>query len=120
MDIHKYTVGFPGRALIGQPIEKIFNAGANVLLSPLILKPHPCRVSESLPPGPEPPKFFFATILTTSSVMSTGIKIGVFLYTYNVENTICREGVGNHAVVQGTREERGAEGGTVEDCITKT
>ena len=42
------------------------------------------RASESLPPGTELPTSFCASDSTASSVMSTGIKIGVFSYVSNV------------------------------------
>ena len=41
---------------------------------------HPCSASESVPPGPELPESLRATDSTASSVMSTGIKIGVSSY----------------------------------------
>ena len=52
------------------------------------LKNHPCKVSESIPTGTEPPKSFRATNLTASSVMSMGIKISVSSYVFNVEQEV--------------------------------
>ena len=40
--------------------------------------------SESIPTGPETPESFCAINLTESSVISTGIKIGILLYISNV------------------------------------
>ena len=55
---------------------------------PQIFKIHPYKTSWSIPPGPEFPKIFHATDLTTSFVMFMGIKIDVLSYTSSVEQGV--------------------------------
>ena len=56
----------------------------SILLSSPNFRNHPCSASDSVPPGPELTKSFCATDSTASSVVSTGIKIGVYPYVSNV------------------------------------
>ena len=60
----------------------------SLLLSTTNCISHPYRTSESVPSGPECPKTFHATNLTVSSVMLTGIKIGILSYIFNVSQEI--------------------------------
>ena len=64
---------------------KISTLVQNFLLSSLNFRIHPYRASGFVPPGPKPPNRFIATNWTTSSVMSTGIKIDILPYTSNLE-----------------------------------
>ena len=80
---HKCTIGCPGRYHIGYLVDKSFNISTKFLLSSPNFKIHPCRASESVPPGPELPKSFRAN--DSTSVMFTGIKIVFSSYASNVE-----------------------------------
>ena len=55
----------------------------SLVLSSQNFRSHPCSASDSMPPGPELPQIFSATGSTASSVILTGIKIGVSLYIFN-------------------------------------
>ena len=65
--------------------EKFSTLVRSILVYSLDFKSHPCRASESVPPGPELPKSFGINDSTTSSLIYTGIKIGVLSYTSNVD-----------------------------------
>ena len=53
---YECTIGCPGWAMIRYPVNEIFNTNTKFLLSSPYFKVHPCRASESVPPGHEPPK----------------------------------------------------------------
>ena len=98
---HKFTIGRPGWVPLASQSTKVLTLLRSLFLSSLNFKSHPCRASKSVPPGPELPKSFCATKLTTSSVISIGIKIGVYLYTSNLE-----QGGGGGVVQIPPRQER--------------
>ena len=60
-----------------------------LVLSSPSFRSHPCSAPESVLPETELPKHFCATDYTASSVMSTGIKIGVSSYV----SSIAQEGI---------------------------
>ena len=64
---HKCTMGFPGRGLIGQPVNKEFNTNMKFFLFPSNFKSHPCSASKYVRPGPKLPEIFRSTYSTTSS-----------------------------------------------------
>ena len=76
---HKYRIVRPGRAPIGYPFEKSFNTRTKSFGVLPGFKSHTCRASEFVSLDPKIPESFRATDLTTSSVFSIGIKLGVFL-----------------------------------------
>ena len=78
-------LSLPGPDPIGYPVGKLSNTSMKTFLSSTNFKRHPCRDYESIPPRTEIPHNFHVTNLTTSSVMSTGIKIGVLSYAFNIE-----------------------------------
>ena len=80
---HKCTIGHPGRSLVGYLVEKVSTLVRSLFLSSPDFKIHPCKASESVPPGPELPESFRATDLTAYFMISTGIKIGVSEYVSN-------------------------------------
>ena len=71
--------------LIVYPVNKNFNTNKKFLMSSTKFKSLLCRDSESVLTGPKLPKTFHAKNSTTSSVISTGINIGLSSYTSRVE-----------------------------------
>ena len=81
---HKYTIGRPGCVLIGYTINKSFNTSMKYFSVLPEFENQPLQSFQFRNSGPELPKSFHTNKLTTSSVISTGIKIGVFLYVSNI------------------------------------
>ena len=74
-----------GRFLLASQLTKISTLLRFIFLFSPNFKIHPFRASECVPLGPGLPESFHAKNSTTPSIISTGIKVGIFLYTSNVE-----------------------------------
>ena len=81
---HKCRICRPGRTPIVSQSTKVSTLVCSIVLSSPNFRSHPCSDSECVLPGPELPESFRATDFTDSSVMSTGMKIGVSSYVSNV------------------------------------
>ena len=75
----------PMLILIGHPVYKSFNTNTIFFPSFTNSKIHPCRAPDSIPLGSEPLKSVCAINFITSSVISTGIKIGFSSYTSSIK-----------------------------------
>ena len=65
-----------GGLLLDSQSTKVSTLVCSLFLSSPNFKIHPCKASESVPPGTDLPEFFCATDLTVSSVMSL-IKVNI-------------------------------------------
>ena len=82
-DINAWKATQGGLPLASQS-TKVSTLIHSIFLSSPNFKMHPCRAPEYVPPGPEYPESFGATNLIESSMMSTGIQIGILSYVSNV------------------------------------
>ena len=81
-------IGRPRRPTIGYPFEKVSTLVQIILLSSRNFKIHPCRASESIPPGPKFPESFRTADLTTSSTIFKRIKTVFLSYASNVDQAV--------------------------------
>ena len=73
-----------GRLPLARKSTKLSTLVLSLVLYLPNFRSNTCSASESVPPGPELPRKFCATDYTASSVMSTGMKIGVSSYVSNI------------------------------------
>ena len=82
---HKFPVGCPEWNLIGWSVNENFNTITKYFLSSPNFNSYPYIASESVPLRTKIPESLRVNNLTTSYVISMGIKISVFSYTSNIE-----------------------------------